>query len=231
MLSTSRPPTRHAPLPVLRAAVFAVVGTVLGASAHHVVVEGPAPWRQCAVAVAVLFAVGLVGARRPRSLATVVATCAVAQAGLHQWLMTAHPHGTAPMPSMASMTSVASMSMPGHPRHGTDTHAHARWHGRIHDSLTMTAVHAVAAVLVAVLLHRADTVCWSLARGVTTAVEAVRARIATVRAALGNRPVPAETGLPAPVLAWLERPPPEEAALTDVVVRRGPPQAGLTLAN
>jgi hypothetical protein len=61
-----RTTTHHAPLPVLRAAVFALVGTVLGVSAHHLVAEGPVPWRQSGPAAAVLFAVGLVGARRPR---------------------------------------------------------------------------------------------------------------------------------------------------------------------
>ncbi|MFH9002274.1 hypothetical protein ACH4E5_03380 [Streptomyces afghaniensis] len=67
--------TFRAPLPVFRAAVFAFVGAVLGVSAHHLIAEGPAPWRQSAAAVAVLFAVGLAGARRPRSLMSVMAVC------------------------------------------------------------------------------------------------------------------------------------------------------------
>lgn len=214
--STLRTSVHRAPLPVPRAAVFAVVGTVLGVSAHHLVAEGPAPWRQSGLAALVLFGVGLLGARRPRSLATVVATCGAAQTGLHVWLMTAHAHGAAAAPT----------AMSGHLHHD----AHQAWHGRLHDSVTMTAVHVVAAVLVAVLLHRADTVCWSPARGLTTAVEAVRTRLAWVRLALaGGRPV-----VPWPsvlVLAWLERPPVEEAVLADVVVRRGPPRAGLVLAH
>ncbi|MFJ5304275.1 hypothetical protein [Streptomyces sp. NPDC088350] len=71
--------THHAPLPVLRAAVFATVGTVLGVSAHHLIAEGPAPWRQSAWAVAMLFAIGLAGARRPRTLGAVAATSAAAR--------------------------------------------------------------------------------------------------------------------------------------------------------
>ncbi|MGP4011159.1 hypothetical protein [Streptomyces sp. 4N124] len=219
MPSSLRMPSRRAPLPVVRAAVFAGVGTVLGVSAHHLIAEEPAPWRPSALAALVLFGVGLVGTRRPRSLATVVVTCGAAQAGLHVWLMTTHVGGAS-----------ASMVMPGHMHHAAD--AHQAWHESMLDSLAMTAVHAAAAVLVAVLLHRADTVCWSLARGLTTAVDATRARIATIRALLGDRPaLSADQGLPAHALAWLERPPPDDAALTDTVVRRGPPQAGLTLAT
>ncbi|WP_405922704.1 hypothetical protein [Streptomyces sp. NBC_00035] len=223
-LSTPRTPPHRAPLPVLRAAVFAVVGTALGVSAHHLVVEGPAPWRQSALAALVLLGVGLVGTRRPRSLATVVVTCGAAQAGLHLWLMTAHADGAA-----------APMDMPGPPGVGhmhNAADAHQAWHERLHDSLAMTAVHVVAAVLVAVMLHRADSVCWSLARGLTTAIDTARARIATVRALLGERPDwTTDPGLSALALAWLERPPPDETVLADVVVRRGPPPAGLTLAN
>ena len=211
-----RTPTRRAPLPVLRAAVFALVGTVLGVSAHHLVAEGPVPWRQSALAAAVLFAVGLVGTRRPRPLAAVVAVCGVAQAGLHLWLMAEHPDGAAPM------------AMSAHMHHGMD--AHTAWHGQVHDSLAMTAVHAVAAVLVAVLLHRADAVCWSLARGLTTAVEAARARVVTAWTLLSKRLTPPEAGLRAFVPARLERPPLNGALLADVVVRRGPPPAGLTRA-
>ncbi|MFJ5304133.1 hypothetical protein [Streptomyces sp. NPDC088350] len=216
-LSTLRTSTHPAPLPVLRAAVFAVAGTVLGVIAHHLVAEGPVPWRQSATAVALLFAVGLVGTRRPRSLAAMVAACGAVQVGLHLWLMTAHAHGAAPM------------AMSGHMLPGAD--AHGMWHERLQGSSAMTAVHAGAAVLVAVLLHRADTVCWSLARGLTTAVETVRDRIALVRSLLGDHPVGAEAELPVSALMWLERPPLKDAVLADVVVRRGPPQAGLALAN
>ncbi|WP_174855562.1 hypothetical protein [Streptomyces rishiriensis] len=69
-----RPTTHHAPWPALRTALFASDGTILGGGAHHLVAEGPLPWRQSATATAVLFGVGLAGVRRPRSLATVAAT-------------------------------------------------------------------------------------------------------------------------------------------------------------
>lgn len=208
--------TPRAPLPMLRAAVFAVVGTVLGVSAHHLVAEGPVPWRPGAVGAAVLFAVGLVGVRRPRSLPAVLGACGAAQAGLHVWLAITHAH-----------TAVLG-SMPSHAHHHTG--AHGAWHERLHGSPAMTAVHVLSAVLVAVLLHRADAVFWSLARGLTTAVETVRAWMTTVRVLLSGA-ASEETGLPQVAVSWLERPPLTGTVLTDVVVRRGPPRAGLTLAN
>lgn len=119
------------------------------------------------------------------------------------------------------------MAMDAH--HPVD--AHGAWHERLHGSLAMTVVHAVAAVLVAVLLHRADAACWSLARGLTVVADGVRARIATVWALLSDRPAPPEGELPTLALAWLERPLPQGALLADVVVRRGPPAAGFVLAT
>jgi len=212
VMTRSRAP--RTPLPFVRAALFAVVGTVLGVSAHHLVAEGPVPWRQGGLAALVLFAVGLAGVRRPRSLGSVVAVCGAAQTGLHFWLMTEHA-GSAPM------------AMPGHVHQAAG--AHEVWHERLHGSVTMTALHAVAAVVVAVLLHRADAVCWRLARGLSAAVEGVRARVAVVRTLLsGRRPVVPVR--PAVILVRLERPPPEGAVLADVVVRRGPP-AGFVLAH
>lgn len=213
-----RTPTTHsAPLPVFRAAVFAVVGTVLGVSAHHLVTGGPAPWRSSVAAAVLLLALGLVGTRRPRSLAAVVVTSAAAQTGLHVWLSAAHSRHPA-------MTATA---MPGHhamPAHGT-------WPEGSHHSAAMTVLHAVAAVLVAVLLHRADAACWSLARGLTGAVEAVLTRIATVRALLDGRPAPTRRGSRVRRPPGTEPPPLRGALLTDVVVRRGPPPGWPALAN
>ncbi|MGW0578624.1 hypothetical protein ACWD25_22260 [Streptomyces sp. NPDC002920] len=215
-MTTPSPPSR-VPLPVLRAAVFAVVGAVLGVSAHHVAAEGPLPWRQGGFAALALFGVGLAGGRRPRSLTAVVAACGAAQAGLHLWLTATHPHGT---------------PHPGHLHHVDGTPA--AWHGRLHDSatLTMTALHLAAAVLVAVLLHRADAVCWALARGLTAAVDAARARIAALRAVLpgGRRPTAPGPRPSAPALPRPERQPSGGAVLADVVVRRGPPGTGHVLA-
>ncbi|MEU6807918.1 hypothetical protein ABZ920_02645 [Streptomyces sp. NPDC046831] len=204
----------QAPLPLLRAAVFAVVGTVLGVCAHHLVAAGPVPWRQSAMAMGAFYALGLVGARQPRSLAAVAVTCCLAQAGLHVWLMAEHAAGAPPM----------TMAVPAHMRHAAGTHE--ALHERLHASWTMTAVHALAAVLVAVLLHRADTVCWSLTRGLTAAVDAVRVRIGMARTLLDRCPVPPVAGVCSPALVRQVRAPSRGAVLADVVVRRGPPGLG-----
>lgn len=216
-MTMPRTTTHPAPLPVLRAAVFAVVGTVLGVSAHHLVAGGPAPWRPGMAAAGVLFAVGLAGTRRPRSLAAVVVTCAAAQTGLHLWLSAAHSRHT------------AAMAMPTHAHPATT--AHGVWQERLHDSGAMTVLHAVAAVLVAVLLHRADAACWSLARGLSGAVDAVRTRLATVRALLDGRPAPVTHRPRVRCPRWTQLPPLKGALLADAVVRRGPPPAWLALAN
>lgn len=218
IMTMPRTPTTHcAPLPVFRAAVFAVVGTVLGVGAHHLVAEGPAPWRASVAAAALLFAVGLAGTRRPRSLAAVVVTSAAAQTGLHVWLSAAHARHT------------AAMVVPAHAHHAMP--AHGAWPERPHDSAAMTVLHAVAAFLVAVLLHRADAACWSLSRGLTGAVDVVRTRIATVRALLRGRPVATGRGSRVRRPRRSEPPPLTGVLLADVVVRRGPPWAWLALAH
>ncbi|MFK4102140.1 hypothetical protein ACI2L1_19085 [Streptomyces sp. NPDC019531] len=206
-------PTTRAPLPVLRAAVFAVVGTVLGVSAHHLLDEGPVPWTRGAAATAVLFAVGLVGVQRPRGLTTVVACSVAGQSGLHLWL---------------TLTARATAAAhPGGHLHG----AHPAWHERLHGSLAMTAAHASVAALVAVLLHRADAACWSVARGVTEALDTVRARLAATRL-LFTRPVsPAPKAARAVVRTYGERPLAGLPLLAHAVVRRGPPAASAAPAH
>ncbi|MFF4059693.1 hypothetical protein ACFYZ8_30350 [Streptomyces sp. NPDC001668] len=202
--------TTRAPLPVPRAAVFAVVGTVLGVGAHHLLAEGPVPWRQSAAATAVLFAVGLIGVQRPRSLAAVVACSVAGQSGLHLWLT----------------LTAAGRHHDGHP-HG----AHPAWPERLHGSLAMTAAHSLVAALVAVLLHRADAACWSVARGVTAALDAVRDRSAAVRL-LFTRPMsPAPAAAPAVMATCDERPLTVRPLLAHAVVRRGPPAASAALAH
>ncbi|WAX77381.1 hypothetical protein [Streptomyces sp. KMM 9044] len=213
--------TPRVPLPLFRAAVFAVVSVVSGAGGHHLVAEGPVPWRQGGAAVAVLFAVALLGVRRPRSLATVTVVCAAAQVGLHLWLMAGHVHRTAPL------------ARPGHVHHVADpAGVHPGWYEGAAGSPAMTGVHVLVAVLVAVLLHRADRVCWSPARGLTAAVGAARDAMTALGALAGAGPVPARWEPPAPPTAlWPAPVPPDGAVLADVVSRRGPPRARLSPAT
>ncbi|MFC9292122.1 hypothetical protein [Streptomyces sp. NPDC057052] len=205
------PTTPRPPLPVLRAAVFAVVGTVLGTGAHHLFAERPVPWGRGAIAAAVLFGVGLAGTRRPRRPATVVVVSVLAQSGLHRWLThTGHPQA----PPAAHV----------HAPHDV----HAARHVRLHDSLAMTAAHVLVAAAAAVLLHRADTVCWSPARGLTAALDAVSARLLLGAA----RRVDSASGAPvAPVAAEGDRLPVFGPALAHALVRRGPPRPRSALVD
>lgn len=199
-----------APLPVLRAAVFAVVATVLGLSAHRLAADSSVPWTRAALAALALFGAGLAGTRRPRSFLAVAVLNVAGQAGLHLWLG-------------SGMGSSADMDGMGDP-------AHSVWHERLpHHSVAMTVAHAVAGVLVAVLMHRADTACWSLSRGFTAAVRPVRVRIATARALLRHR-CPARPRPRTMTRADRVLPPPGGGVLADVVVRRGPPAGAVLFA-
>ncbi|MFJ3669476.1 hypothetical protein ACIPSE_23780 [Streptomyces sp. NPDC090106] len=193
---------RRAPLPALRAAVFAGVGTALGVSAHHLSGEVTVPWAQGSAVAAGLFLLGLVGVRRPRHAVTVVACSVAGQSGLHLWLtLTTHTPRT-PM---------------------THDHMHHGAHAHGHDSVAMTAAHTLAAVLVALLLHRADTACWTLARGLTALFGAAGAHVRAART-LSGRPGPVGTpGAPVRVRAEDARPRSAAPVLAYAVVRRGPP--------
>ncbi|MFH8800732.1 hypothetical protein ACH4F6_14215 [Streptomyces sp. NPDC017936] len=200
-----------APVPVPRAALFAVVGAVLGMSAHRSAAEGPVPWAQGGTAAVVLFGLGLVGARRPRRPATVVVCCVVAQYALHLWLTLTAGGG---QPAEAADS-----------RHGAHLHGHPA--GRSpwpHDSLAMTVAHALAAVLVAVLLHRADSACWTLTHGVTAALHALRTRLTAVRRLVAGCPAASRApGLPLVGAPGDDGLPPAGPVLAHAVTRRGPP--------
>ncbi|WP_416967658.1 hypothetical protein [Streptomyces sp. 4F14] len=171
-----------------------MVGAALGGTAHHLIAEEPPHWQRVLVGAAVLFVLGLLGVRRPRSLPVVALACALAQGGLHQWLAAGHH------------TS-------GHAHHAPE--AHSSW--------TMTAGHALAALLVAALLQRADRVVWRLTRG-------IRHRTAALRALTRFTP----TAPDAQVFPPLTNPLPHRAGgmtLAHVVVRRGPPAAKSAHAN
>ncbi len=177
-----------APMPVARAGVFAAVGAALGATAHHLIADEPPHWQRVLVGAGVLFVLGLLGARRPRSLPVMTLACALAQGGLHQWLAASHHTGA-------------------HSHHAPE--AHTSW--------TMTAAHALAALLVAALLQRADRVIWRLAQG-------IRNRTAALKALTGFTPASPNAQVFPPRIITLPRCA-GGVTLAHVVVRRGPPAA------
>ncbi|MFM9444688.1 hypothetical protein [Streptomyces acidiscabies] len=185
-----------APVPVARAGVFAAIGATLGSTAHHLVAEEPPHWQRVLAGAGVLFILGLIGARRPRSLPVVAVACALAQGGLHQWLAAGHK-------------PVA--------------HVHHASEGAGHGSWGMTVAHGIAALLVALLLHRADRVFWRLARG-------LRDRTAVLRTWAGFTPASPGAHISSPRIVTLPRCA-GGVVLAHVVVRRGPPADQLTHAN
>ncbi|MEU9958498.1 hypothetical protein [Streptomyces sp. NPDC050982] len=193
----------------VRAVTFALVGSVLAAVGHHAVEGGQVPWRLVAAfAVAQFVAVRPFARRRPGLLAVGGCTLA-AQAAMHLALTTAGGH----------RAGTGHMAHAGHDAMTTGAGGHPWQHA---SDAAMTTAHVVAALVVAWLLHRADTaVTAALATGRT-----LRAVAAAVMARL----------LPGPAVATAHRPPPVPLAgsfelaagartrtLEHALVRRGPP--------
>ncbi|MFF0474940.1 DUF1775 domain-containing protein [Streptomyces sp. NPDC004284] len=181
----------------LRAALFSGVSTVLAVTGHHVASGHPVPWRMSATAGVLLFVLALPLVRGPRSLPTVVLVTTAVQGLLHFWLGLAGGHSH---PAPHSMSA------------GGDAGRHMGHHGT-----SMTIAHLIAALLVAWLMHGADTAVRAAADGVGAAVVRLVARARPGRPVLPLvvRVHPAPPGTP-PL-------PRSSLALAHAVVRRGPP--------
>ncbi|MFG3309807.1 hypothetical protein [Streptomyces wuyuanensis] len=196
------------PLPVVRAAVFALVGGVLGLTAHRLAAREPADWAASGPAAAALFAVGLLQARRPRHLSQAIAVNSAAQAALHEWFLRTGSGTTGPAPH-------------GHP--GGAAGAHGAGQEVLLGLSATTVAHALAAVLVAVLLHGADAACWSPPHAMAAVPARVRKPIHAVWSLLSAPPAPvAPSAAPYPSRRTEPRAH-TGGLLTEVVVRRGPP--------
>ncbi|MFE9169706.1 hypothetical protein ACFYNZ_09285 [Streptomyces kebangsaanensis] len=200
----------------VRAGLFALAGSVLAALGHHTVADGAVPWRLVALLAGTQFAVVWPAARRRFSLASVVGGTLAAQGVLHLVL------------TLAGGRNGAATDRLGHGGHaGHVMHAHAvtaegngsAWH---QTSAAMTAVHVLAGLAVAWLLHRADA-------AVAVAVVAARALAgaATAVAALLLPPTAGVRARTLPVVRVTERFAPfaqvRTRLLWHALVRRGPP--------
>lgn len=206
-----------APLAVARAALFTLTGLALGVGAHHLLSGQTVPWARVGIAAALLFAASLFGAGRRRSLATVAAACLAAQAGLHEvlgGLHVTHPAAGMPDHGHGERSMAVDDGLPG---------AHDAWHVRLHDSVTMTVAHVLVALAIAVVMYRADAMCWSWA---TSGVGPLSIVVAGIGRMFSAWRWPSARCWPGPVrragMRW-ERSPPKASVLADVVVRRGPP--------
>ncbi|MFI1467177.1 hypothetical protein [Streptomyces wuyuanensis] len=195
------------PLPVGRAAVFSLVGCVLGLTAHRLAAREPADWAASGPAAAALFAVGLAQARRPRHLSHAIAVNSATQAALHEWFVLTASGTTGPV-------------LHGHP--GGTAGAHGSGQEVLLGPAVTTVAHAMAAVLVAVLLHGADAACWSPPHAMAAMLARVRKPIHAVWSLLSARPAPVVPSAAYPPRRT-ERRAHAGRLLTEVVVRRGPP--------
>ncbi|MGW0949834.1 hypothetical protein ACWD4O_45915 [Streptomyces sp. NPDC002623] len=196
-----------------RAGLFAVLGTVLATFGHHAVADGTVPWRLVAVLIVVQFAaVWPLARRRYVPVATITLTLAT-QGALHL--------------ALSYTDGAASMTMPQHAMHaGHMSSAAGDGHSWHHAGAAMTAVHTLAALAVAWLLHRADA---GMTAALGTLHTLARAAVAALAQALPRAiadPERALLGLPAgrtgaffavAARAW-------EEVLEYAVVRRGPPR-------
>lgn len=140
----------------VRATVCAVAGSLLALTGHFAVADGVPPWHLVTLLVLAQFAAAWPAARR-RFAPVATLGCALGfQAVLHGSLaVTTGPAGA----ESGHLAHVAGPRAPASPAGGP------AWHEA---SGTMTAVHVLAAVTVAWLLHRADT-------ALVTAVRVARA--------------------------------------------------------
>lgn len=193
----------------LRAGLFAVISTVLAAAGHHLGSKDPVLWPRLLGAGVMVFLAALPGAGRARRPAPVLAATLAAQLVLHRGL---------------SMSSGAS-AVPAHRAHGAAGQEYATHHSV---SLMLVA-HVVAAASVAVLMQRADRRLSELPHAAGRWVEAAAVALAAAAGRLSLRPAD-RTGRQAVPMPAARRPVPLRARLVHVVVRRGPPGAGCSVA-
>ncbi|MGW2047780.1 hypothetical protein ACWCPF_21750 [Streptomyces sp. NPDC001858] len=211
-----------------RAGLFAVLGTVLATFGHHAVADGAVPWRLVAALIVVQFAaVWPLARRRYAPVATIAFTLATQQA-LHLALSYADGAASMPIPTIPTISTISTtMAMPQHAMHaGHLAAASGDGHSWHHSGAAMTAVHTLAALAVAWLLHRADA---GMTAALGTLHTLARAAVAALAQALPwaiADPERALLGLPAgqpgavfavAARAWDE-------VLEYAVVRRGPPR-------
>ncbi|MER7683746.1 hypothetical protein [Streptomyces sp. NPDC097610] len=190
-----------------------MLGTVLATFGHHTIAEGTVPWRLVALLIVAQFAaVWPLARRRYAPVATVTLTLTT-QGVLHL--------------ALSAMDGTTSMAMPQHATHaGHMASASGDGHSWHHAGAAMTAVHTLAALAVAWLLHRADvrmTAALGTLRTLTRAAATALARVLPRAITDPERVVlrlPTRRAGPffaVAAQAW-------EEVLEHAVVRRGPPQ-------
>ena len=204
-------PRDGAPLVAARATVFAVSGTALAASSHHLVSGYGPSWRAGLLGVAALFLLVLPVVRRTRSLTVVWAATGAAQGGLHWWLQQTAPH---PLPGGHAVHHAVHHSMP---------QAHQIGNSSQHTTTAMTAAHLGAALLAAWAVQHAERA----SRAAVAAGVLLSDFLCRLQPPIGT---PHMCGQQTPPATNVREPsrPSHWVLLAHAVVRRGPP---MTRAN
>ncbi|PWK64539.1 uncharacterized protein YcnI [Streptomyces sp. CG 926] len=183
--------------------MFTLLSGMLAIVGHHLASEEPVSWRRAAAGSSVVLALSWLAARPRRPGWYVVTATGLAQLLLHRALSVPPAAGA---------------------RH-TETHGGALEIGRTahHSTGTMTAVHCLAACLMALLMHRTDQVLGRLPETVGRWIQAaVAAAVAAfgVRSRSGVRTGSRTVGV---ALDGSAVRPMVTTMLCHAVVRRGPP--------
>ncbi|MFD7729069.1 hypothetical protein ACFV6F_01605 [Kitasatospora phosalacinea] len=186
-------------LPAGRAALFAAVGTAPGAAGHHLATDDALSAGPLMLAATVLFGAALWAARRRRGRAFWLAWTLGGQGLLHLLLTPPPDSELAPEPAH---------------HHGAAAAASAH-----HGGPGMLAAHLLAAVAVALLVHRADAVWWTLGSATARAERTVR-RLLPPLPPLAPPPAAQRRVRPA---STAPRTPSGVRELVHSVGRRGPP--------
>ncbi|MFC8824280.1 hypothetical protein ACFT9I_02860 [Streptomyces sp. NPDC057137] len=176
--------------------MLAVVG-------HHLASEDPVPWLRLLVVSAAVLAVVAAGAGKARSWWPVAGATAVTQVVLH--------------------TALSSSDGPVTVQHSEAHGAASTGYAAHHSAPMMSAAHLLAAVSVAVLMHRADRRLSNLPHDVGSWAGALAAAVATAvgRRGLIPRSLPRTSSGPPPVAY---RQSTARTVLAHVLIRRGPPE-------
>ncbi|WP_445042949.1 hypothetical protein [Streptomyces sp. SAS_272] len=201
-----------------RAGLFAVLGTVLAAFGHHAIAEGTVPWRLVTVLTVAQFSAIWPLARRRCAPVTTIGVTLATQGVLHLALSCAD--GDAPMAATGHTSHAGHMTAVG------DGHS---WH---HAGAAMTMVHTTAALVVAWLLHRADTRMRAALGTLRTLAGAAASALALRPRALTDPDRPAARPPRLRSGAFFEAAAQaREEVLEHAVVRRGPPRRGRPLVR
>ena len=193
---------------LVRAGVFAAACVELSRFGHDLMAVRPVPQWAAWTALLGLGAVGYQLADRRRSVWWILLAVEVVQGCLHVWFSACTPAGA---------TSAVHMEMRAGGMHAVTPMSHGAG-----ISVGMFGAHVMAGALVALWLCVGERALWRALGRLFAPALRVFALLIRVNAPVGPHPLAIGAGRDEDEVA------PETAALRHVLVRRGPPQAGVS---